>query len=113
MNAALDLIKPGPTPGSFVLAAARFVCARPAPNRAISLVVQRVVGNMLFVQIVPEMPSFLNFRLTRKMIISEKIDEFAELVAVLNRHFQDHSIKIEIKVNGQWQASKRLLTSFH
>src|SRR5208282_1465850 len=68
------------------------------------LLFSRADGKELrFLQIVPAKAPFYQFTLIRKMTISEKIDDFDALIGRLNEQLLQHSPRIEIKVNGQWQ----------
>src|SRR5207245_10859616 len=53
MDAALDFAEPGPAAGALVFTIGRFAGARPATDRAIALIVQRVVGNVMVADVVP------------------------------------------------------------
>src|SRR5919198_4288571 len=51
VDAALELVRPGPAPGPLVLAAGNGARARDAADRRVSLVVQRVVRNLVHVDV--------------------------------------------------------------
>src|SRR5436190_24319524 len=53
VDAALDFVEPCPPSRPLVLALGRFDRARRAPNRAIALIYQRIVGNLVLPQIIP------------------------------------------------------------
>src|SRR6476620_1229234 len=51
MDAAFELVRPGPPPGTFVLACENGSRAGDAADRRIARVVQRVVGNLVHVDV--------------------------------------------------------------
>src|SRR5919198_4077076 len=51
VDAALELVRPGPAPGPLVLAAGNGARARHAADRRVALVVQRVVRNLVHVDV--------------------------------------------------------------
>src|SRR6185436_4420336 len=53
VNAALHFVEAGPAAGAFVFPVASFFGARPAADRAIALIMQRVVGNLVLAQVFP------------------------------------------------------------
>src|SRR5215204_3173916 len=54
VDAAFGLVEARPTPGSLVLALANRSSAWPAADRAVAAVLQRVVGNLVLLDIVPD-----------------------------------------------------------
>src|SRR5687768_9686315 len=55
VNAALDLVEAGPAAGPFGFAIGGLPRAWPAPDRAIPAVLERVVGNLTFVNVAPDL----------------------------------------------------------
>ena len=66
---------------------------------------------LIFIQLIPKSPSFFEFRLCRKMILSEKVDRFNELISALNVHLSRFPAKIEVKTVSGWHTSERLSLS--
>src|SRR5262249_9666411 len=54
VDAAFHLVKTGPTTGTFILAAIRGTSARLAANRAITPVMQGIIGNVMLAQVFPD-----------------------------------------------------------
>src|SRR6185295_16928501 len=53
VDAAFNLVEPGPTSGAFILAICRFTRAGPAADRAVALVLEGVIRNLVFANVFP------------------------------------------------------------
>src|SRR3954466_510525 len=53
MNAALDLVEPGPASGAFILTIGGLARAGPASDRTIALVLQRIVRDFVLANVFP------------------------------------------------------------
>src|SRR5882757_147194 len=54
MDAALDLIEAGPAARALILTLSEPARARLAPDRTVTLILQRVIGNPMVAQVVPD-----------------------------------------------------------
>lgn len=59
--------------------------------------------------IIPKQSSWFKWKLSGKIVVTDKVERFDDLVDVLNSYFCKHPVKIEIKVNERWQHSDKLL----
>jgi hypothetical protein len=61
------------------------------------------------VRIYPNKSAFWAFRLYGPTVITDRFDDFAELIAILNEQISLHQLRVEIKVNGVWERRPRLV----
>jgi len=55
---------------------------------------------------------FSEFQLARTTIVQEKYtDQFDELVDLLNKYITMHAIRVELYRSGQWEPTRRLVTT--
>ena len=66
-------------------------------------------GPITFINIVPRCKSFWRFQLTGTIQMSDRFTDFEELVSSLNKEIEKHTIRVEVRENGIWNARPRLL----
>ena len=59
----------------------------------------------------PKVP-FFRFTLGKKIVLSEDIDNFEALVDILNCYVLKYKLKVERKINGEWQLIESLHLKF-
>jgi hypothetical protein len=62
-----------------------------------------------FLQIFPTKSSFWKFQMLGSMLVSDRLDDYEELITVLSDHLSNHPAKFEVKVDGRWERRQRLL----
>jgi hypothetical protein len=68
-------------------------------------------ATLRFLRLVPRRYPFPTFRLCEPMLISDRVDNFEDLIAALNKYVAIYQPSVELKVNGGWQSAKRLVNS--
>jgi hypothetical protein len=73
--------------------------------------VSRSEETLRFVRLVPRRYPFLTFRVCEPMLISDRIDNFEDLIAALNKYVSIYQPTIELNINGGWKPAKQLVNS--
>jgi hypothetical protein len=68
--------------------------------------------NARCIQIVLSRGHFFAWQLYRKMVVTDSMDHFDEFIELLNKRIAGQPVKVELRINGQWQPQSRLVTDF-
>ena len=65
-------------------------------------------GGEIRIDILPDVPGDFALRLRRTIKFSEQVENFDQLVAILNEKISQHSIRVEVCSKGVWRARAEL-----
>jgi hypothetical protein len=68
-------------------------------------------GPQIIIQIMPCQRRDLILRFRRKIVVTDEIVGFNELLEILNARIHQYSIRVEINSNGIWSERSRLATT--
>lgn len=65
-------------------------------------------GAQTIIQVVPNFRRDVVLRIRRKLVISDQIEAFEELLEILNGKIHQYSIRVEVNSNGIWKQGSKL-----